>query len=500
MAPDSSSIIDFGKVDRIERKFVPWVIVSLSLSIYLLTLSRHYTADSLLYALDIENGSLQDLVDPTHLALHPIGWIWYQLWKGLGWSNGSILPLGALNALAGAICIGLVLVIALRLSDSLITSLLSAIGFAVSGATWLLSVEAEFVTVPLVSNLLVLYLLIGSSESVRKSRHYSTALGIVTAIAILMYANNVFLILVVGCVLWFRTGPPIRRQIATIVSYIRPVIFLAVPALAVGLWLWTNGDWSMLSQFRESDSYGRFSWFNIPQGIYALMRSIALYHGLAMNDSTEMFLRDASTIERFIFYMYYGLVVVVASLPILLGMRFRVALLKRHRLSILALIVWSTLYALFAFFWVPGDISFWMPILVAWWLLVCMLITIIPSTYRRSRTIVQAFTGTIIAILLLLNSALVILPRRDISTNSFYQMARGVNYRTESEAIVFADEGRLETIFLAYFSDRAVVPVDKFQLENTDMDRLIKWINFDGSGVEQRVYIFKDGILSKLEP
>ena len=59
----------------------------LALLLYSVTLSRHYTADSLLYALAIEGGDLGALIDPTHLLLHPLGLLWFRLWQAMGWGG-----------------------------------------------------------------------------------------------------------------------------------------------------------------------------------------------------------------------------------------------------------------------------------------------------------------------------------------------------------------------------------------------------------------------------
>ena len=45
----------------------------LAFLLYLATLSRDYSADSLLFAIAVESGRWQDLVDPYHVLLHPLG-------------------------------------------------------------------------------------------------------------------------------------------------------------------------------------------------------------------------------------------------------------------------------------------------------------------------------------------------------------------------------------------------------------------------------------------
>lgn len=56
--------------------FLPLFISLAALVIYAATLSQHHSADSLIYALQIEAGDWAAMVDPSHLLLHPLGWAW----------------------------------------------------------------------------------------------------------------------------------------------------------------------------------------------------------------------------------------------------------------------------------------------------------------------------------------------------------------------------------------------------------------------------------------
>jgi hypothetical protein len=64
--------------------------------------------------------------------------------------------------------------------------------------------------------------------------------------------------------------------------------------------------------------------------------------------------------------------------------------------------LWVVLHAAFAFYWVPSDMSFWLPATVAWWLLVALLIA--------TRTIPPPVAVAAIVVLLLANAFGLILP------------------------------------------------------------------------------------------
>ena len=174
----------------------------LALVLYVLTLSRHYTADSILFAATIESEHWRWLVDPSHPLLHPLGWVWYQVWKLLGWSGGAILPLQTLNAIGGASCAGLFFLIMHRISRSIMLAIITTVGFAVSGGLWFLSVEAEFVTIPMALMLLLFLIFLLYFGHGDGQNNHVAVLGIIGAVAVLTYASAILIILVVGIGLW----------------------------------------------------------------------------------------------------------------------------------------------------------------------------------------------------------------------------------------------------------------------------------------------------------
>ena len=190
---------------RAKEAVIKLVVVTTVFGLYLATLSRHYSADSLLLALQIEGGNLSRFLDPTHVLLQPVGYAWFQLWRFAGWSHGSIVPLQVVNALGGAVCVGLLYGIMRPLTGSRRIPCLASAGFAVSGGLWLLSVEAEFVTIGLAPSLFVLWLLLSPPERLRSQPWYGLALGAAVSLAILTYLSSAILIPVVAAGLLLQT-------------------------------------------------------------------------------------------------------------------------------------------------------------------------------------------------------------------------------------------------------------------------------------------------------
>jgi hypothetical protein len=113
------------------RRWVGAALFSTSAVLYLSTLSRHYSSDSCLYAVQIAARAWPAMVAPHHLLLHPLGAAWSELWRILGWTGDAMLPLQALNGLGGAACVALLFWHAVRAGASTAAAAVAASGFAV---------------------------------------------------------------------------------------------------------------------------------------------------------------------------------------------------------------------------------------------------------------------------------------------------------------------------------------------------------------------------------
>jgi hypothetical protein len=179
------------------RGLMPWLVGTVACLLYLATLSNFYTGDSIEYALAVESADPTLLLDPYHPLLHPVGLLFYRLWQLAGWTGRALLPLQVFNALAGGICAGLLAGIAGVLSRSAGIAAAAGLGFAVSGGVWMLSVEAEFVTLPLALMLAVLWAVLVVSPAGAARGRYPILLGIASAAAVAAYVNSALLVPVV---------------------------------------------------------------------------------------------------------------------------------------------------------------------------------------------------------------------------------------------------------------------------------------------------------------
>jgi hypothetical protein len=436
------------------------ILVVLAALLYGLTLSRHYTADSLLYALLIEGDDLQALIDPTHLLLHPLGFLWFRIWQALGWAGRSLMPLQLLNALAGSACVGLMWALAHTLSRSSRTATIIALGFALSGGLWLLSVEAEFVTIPLALQLLAFWLILVVFLDGAGRASHAILLGIVVAIAIFAYLTSVFLILVIllGFITAGLAAGIRRRQIAL---FLTSLLLLLIPTFLLALATWTRGDFSQLYQLGGHGSYGLWHWFNVPHGIYTFLRSIGLFPGLVMNDSTRDLLDAAGTEKRLIFFAYYALIATLALLPLLCLALHRRALWAGAKQSLLLLFAWTITFSAFAFYWVPGDVTFWVPVLAAWWLAIAICWSVGKA----------ANWSALLAVLILgiVNGTQLILPRTILESNQPYMTAKRIAAETGAQDIILIEPDDITTLTVTYFTERRVLPVQSSASKISDL-------------------------------
>ncbi|MCB0204362.1 MAG: DUF2723 domain-containing protein [Anaerolineae bacterium] len=444
---------------RIRTFRAPATAAAVALGLYLATLSRHYTGDSIEYALAIELGDSAFLLDPYHPLLHPLGLAFYRLWQAFGWTGQSLLPLQILNALAGAMCAGLVADIARRLTGSSRLALLAGLGFAVSGGVWMLSVEAEFVTVPLAFALLVLWVLLAASPDQAGKAWYAILLALVTILAFSTYATGAILlfVVVIGILMDSRLEGAIRRR--QVLIYGSTFLIVAVPASLVFLAQWSQGDWARVpAYFFSRGGYSRFVLSDLPHGVYGLLRSLALYPRLSLVGTTSEFLAQASPTARGLWVVYYTLVLLIVCMPLALAVRYRNRLLASHRRTLAVLTVWSAGYALAAVYWVPGDVSFWLPVLAAWWLLLALVFTAetdadMPTKKRR----LPAALAIAVVALAVANAVFEVLPRHNLSTNLPYQVAADVAAQTGETDLFLTRPDDISGLYLAYFGGRQVL-------------------------------------------
>lgn len=442
----------------------------LALVLYLATLSRNWTGDSIEFAKAVESGHLSAFIEPHQMLIHPLAWAFYRLWQFLGWGGRALLPLQVLNALAGALCVGLMHRIVARIAGSERAAALVAAGFAVSYGPWLLSTEAEFVTVPLAVTLVLLWWILSASDDQWRRPRFAAGLGTAVGVAILTYQTSVFLI-PAGVIGWLLADRlPRRERLWQSVRFSGAAVVTAAPIyLGVIFFLFDVRDWQALRAWQlragAGTVYGVLTWRDIPHGVYAFVRTLAGFPGIRLNDRTTSYWAGAALTERALLGAYYVVAAAVVAVPFVPAWFRRQELLQRHRRAATILGTWGLLFAAFAFYWVPGDVTFWLPVLVPWWILVGALLTVRgrasgAGTPRSRLSVPGSDDLWVLALCLMLlvsNGVGVVLPQRDLDGNRAYWVAMDMVGRTAPADLVIVSVDHPALLYVPYFAGRRTV-------------------------------------------
>lgn len=433
-----------------DKRPLPLAVAALTFLLYALTLSRNPSGDSLGIALGI--WWERYLFDPTHLLIHPLGWLFYQPWRLAGWSEGPLFPGQVLNAAAGALCAALVAALAGRLTGSRSLAALAGLGFALSGGAWLLSTDAEYATVSLALALLVLWALLAAPILQASRPRYAVLLALGTGLAIFGYLSSALLVPVVvtGLLLDERLDPPLRRRQVRLYLAVLLLAVLPVYGAVVAVWGGAGGASPPLAAWlRPLANYARVAPLDLGHGVYSLLRSLALFPQLWLYGSSAAFLRQVSTGQQAGFVAYYLLVLVLAVAPLALVWTWRRKLWPRQRRPLVVLAVWAACYSLFAVLWVPGDLTFWLPVLASWWLLVAL---VLERAGQRALVIAAGLTLALTVV----NLTVEILPRHDLARNRYLPLALAIrDFTAPGDAVLTRGDDPLG-LYAVYYSGRLV--------------------------------------------
>jgi hypothetical protein len=181
---------------RISRWYLPVAVVLGSFLLYAFTLTKHYSEgeDSAAYVREVTSPkSIRDYFFPNHLAFIPLNRGVFLLGRAAGYQGDASLTMKLLNALAGAIALGLMVLIleTLEVDQRLMMCWVGVT--AVSFGLWSYSTQAETYTLPLPPILLCIYLIMKLPEGGFSYKSFA-ALGCSGAIATLLHQQHVLVL------------------------------------------------------------------------------------------------------------------------------------------------------------------------------------------------------------------------------------------------------------------------------------------------------------------
>jgi hypothetical protein len=451
----------------------------LAFGLFLSTISNNFSGASIEYISEITSGAWPVLL-PRHKLLAPVtGWAFLRLWQLLGWTGTAVYPLQVFNALAGAVCVGVIYEIVARLTGRRRVGLTIATGAAASAGIWICSTEAEFVMPALAVLLAVTCWLMTAPASTLRRPAAMIALGAGVGLAILTFLTNAVLVPMSLVVLLGLRDLPVRARLEQVLRFLLGVTLVIVPAyLLVAFFVHgARGTESLASLqlyggWGTGVLYGRPDLGNAGHAAYAVLRTLATFPGLGLNDRTSLLLANAGLPMRIGFAAFEAVLLVVFVAPLVVALRGRRELLHRHRRPMAVLIVWVALQAGFAFYWVPTEMKFWVPVIAAWWILVGLLTAMnarrrpaatdprARAVWRRPRP--EWLVPALAVLLLVVNGAGLVLPHRALDRNRAHGLAVSIRDRTRPGDLIIVPDA--SDVYFQYFGERETLSVLRLML------------------------------------
>jgi hypothetical protein len=416
-----------------------------SLLLYSSTLTSNYDGDGIQFAMTAESPNLRSITNPNHILFNYLIHGFYRLVQLCGWQGSALKPLQILNAIFGALAVALVFWIAAQVTKSLVPSLLTSAGFAVSAGVWLFSTDSESVVIPLVTILAVMLVLVVNPNPT--SVKSPIALGILVSGAVLVYGTAVLLIFPVIAGYLSDECSKLRmrlRQSALFVA-IAGIASLAAYASVAYVIVGLRSTHEMAVWYFNSSSSGRWGNWEFSRAMPGLVRAFIALPSLS--DSSPSWKMPLTAMGFVVLFL--------VSLPLVAGYRLRSKMAKQHRRLFLIGAVWAVAFGTFTVYWVAGDPTFWVPVLIPWWILVAVVLTVANDSSNFSK---WRFPATFVAVLLTasLNYFLAVGPNREATCD--YRLAEMIQRETTPKDLVITTGVDKQFLFVPYFADRQVLP------------------------------------------
>ncbi len=232
---------------RSAEAILPWAVFFCALILFLSTLTVHYSEgeDSASWVSAVTNGSFSSLFNPHHIAFLGIGRIVYRIFLLCGYTGDASLPMKVMNALAGALTLGLMAKALRHLGVDKLLILIWVGATAASFGFWSYSTQPETYVLPLPAILYGINIVIGLAND-RFSPWSLALLGSLMAFATLINQMHVLLVVTTPAVvvlIWYRRRPelPASRLFLGLASFgcaaglIIGVAYFGVTILVLGL-------------------------------------------------------------------------------------------------------------------------------------------------------------------------------------------------------------------------------------------------------------------------
>lgn len=371
-------------------RLAPWLLFIAIGIIYLLFPTRVYYWDGITFAETIENVSrLQpSLVHPNHLIYNFVGYIFFKLLRSFSPEIRALTALQILNILLSAICARIFFAILLHTLRSLYLAVCLTLLFAFSATWWKFATDAD-AYIPSVLFLLISFYLVLPRQ---KARPLLLAVTFFVSMAFHQLAVIMWPVLALG--VYLQDGElSIKRRILNAAYFSVVAAVLIITSYAYLFYLASgNSDLQRLLSWTVSYSPDADTQFNIWSNLrYSLRGLVRLFLGGRFNlvkvNPLVIFL-FAVLITALVFVIFN--VVRTLAIAILVGRVPKLRLETRQKTVLLLALLWTFLYVVFLFFWLPQNTFYRLFYLPALILLFGLLLAAAPNRNPK-RPILAAF-------------------------------------------------------------------------------------------------------------
>lgn len=407
----------------------PWLppiaLAGLALALYLATLSHVHTFDALSYIRDV-NQRAGFFFHPHHLLYSPSGWLFWRMWRALGYGGDAELPLEALNSVAGAVCgVGMYWLV-LRLTRRWQAALVAAGLLVFNYGVWYFSVEVEVYLPALLWLLATLALLSGLLR--RPSARLSVALGITVGMAALYHQSNGLLApIVVAAAALSESGRRERvRALLTIGAVAGGIVALGYGLAGFGYQGYRSAgqlvDWMLF--------FLRTGWWGHPTRDTLTDLGAGLGNSISPEGGWGYWL----------------------AIGALLALGGRGAI-RRWPRAVALCCVWIAVYGAFFIWWEAENIEFWIATLLPLWVICGLCVAAIGAGRALRGALALA---CLLPLLLAWHNAPIVQRRGDARLDLQRVLAARVRAASAPGDLIISPGGTLE-LYLPYYENRRYV-------------------------------------------
>ena len=362
------------------------ILLIVTAAIYLAFPTRVYYWDGIAFAQAIEDASglNASLVHPNHLVYNFLGYVFYKLLRMFSGDIRAVTALQILNSLLSALCAGVLFSILMDTLRSLYFSFWLTLLFAFSATWWKFSTDAN-AYIPSVLFLLISFYLVLPD---RKPRPLLTAFTFFLSMAFHQLA--VFMLPVLALGIYLQNGPATLTRRALNAVYFSLAATMLIAAAYGWLFYLATGAFDLARLIRWTASYSpdadtkfRF-WSNLQYSLRGLAR---LFFGGRVNLLRGLV--NPAIVVLLLCLVAAILVFIVNALRNLKPVKLRLEMSRKT--ALLLALLWTAVYVLFLFFWLPQNTFYRLFYLPALILMLGLALVSVKSSPAKTRAL-AAFT------------------------------------------------------------------------------------------------------------